>query len=677
MSGKSSGSYGFLSAARVAFEASRQVSASIVRGIQGPFLDYEVDHANSIFVGPWEVKRAVNKKTFAGFCVWSFDKQSFGKTFNLGQDVVDRVYHQCRKDARQCTLLRHPCILRIVEPIYETKNRICFVSEGVKMTVSALNCDISGTVQVDSGTCIFHSLVATKNISELEIKFGLVCICEALEFLHEHAHLMHLSISPESILVSDDNSFKLCGFQHCLSLNCMQKPEFNFSDTVENTRALITPILEWTAPELVDVWTESCSKESDCFSFALLALWLLRGERMIQAGCSLDIYNRTLARWNIDPGKDFMLSQIFVTLRSQLSRKPNDRPSMSECLSCLSEDRSIQALLFLRNNANKTVEEKDEFLNSCLQGTLVRDFGKNLTSTFLMPFVLDCLRIQSIRRVSVQVLMRLCDTIDMITFENDVMPVIRQLLKGGTEADIEKIADNVKTLARFRGGEMILSILKASANNLCSTKLRDVLQNVGNLGSDYSPEIKQKFCILYTHICSQTDSGQVRLACLRNLSQCSDSLTDSMRTAMFEKIERIAQVDKSGQTSAAIAMLVEGMCTHSGIDFSSKKGLPLLSPMLSNEYLNSYEFQVIYRAMENILHRIRTHKLGNQGSVQEDSNFQIRKGEPISLGGKLVECDQNFVKFDDIRWQNPSPKDEELSPEGIPRKRSERLKELL
>lgn len=676
MSGKSSNTSSFLNVARVAFEASRQVSASIVKGIQGPFLDYEVDHASTILVGPWQVKRAINKTKSTGFCVWSFDKQSFAKTFNLGQQAVDRVYHICKKDARQCTLLRHPCILRVVEPIYETKNRISFVSEGVKMTVGALNCDISGTVKVDTGTNIFHSLVSTKDISELEIKFGLVCISEALKFLHEKARLVHLSLSPHSVLIGDDNSFKLCGFQHCHSLDGIKKPEFDFSDTVQNLYAVNNPILEWTAPELVDVWTVSCSKESDCFSFALLALWLLRGERMIPSGCSLEMYNKMLTRWNIEPGEERMLPHILVILRRQLSTKPDDRPSMSECLSSLSADGNIRALLFLRNSVNKTVEEKNDFLKSCLQGTLVRDFGRNLTSTMLLPFVLDCLRVHAIRRFSVQVLMKLCDTIDKVTFENDILPVIQELLESGNEVDIAEIADNVRTFARFQGGEMTLSILKASSDKLCAAKLRDVLENIGNLGSDYPSDIRQKFCLLYSHIGMSTDSGQVRLVCLRNLTECSDSLTHSMKNTVFENTNRIAQVDKSSQTTVAIATLIEGMCAHSDIDFSSKRGLPLLSPMLSNENLNEHDFQAVYCSMGKILYNIGARKIGKERSMQKYP-VQGSKHKPLSLGVEIFETDQSLLKFDDITWQKFSPEAEAPSNRGSQQKEGDQYKALL
>jgi len=598
--------------------------------------------------GPWEIKRATNKKINGGFCVWLFDKQSFGKHFHLGVHEVDHIYNLCKKDARQCTLLRHPCILRIVEPIYETKNKIAFVSEGVKMTVDAFSSDMSGTINVDySSNSIFHSLVATKNISELEIKFGLVCICEAVEFLHEQARLMHLSICPQSVLVGDDNSFKVCGFRHCYSLDSKRKPDFHFSDRFENLSAVNHPILEWTAPEVVEVWTESCSKKCDCFSFALLALWLLRGEKMIPRGCSLDMYNKILAKWNIDPGDE---SSQQLTFYRQLSKNPSDRPSMSECLACLSKDRSIQALLFLRSNANKTIEQKIEFLRACLQG-IISEFGGNLTSSFLLPFVLDSLKVQTLRRISVQVLIKLCEKIDRTSFQNDIVPVINQLLENRNEADIVELAGNVRTFARFTGSsgeEMTLSILKASANNLSSTKLKDALEVIGDLVSDYSLDMKQKFCLLYTHICAQTDSGQVRLVCLNILNRCSDSLTHSVKNEVFEKMERIAQVDKSGQTSAAIALLLEGICAHSSVDFSSKKGLPLLSPMLSDDNLSMEDFQVIYCCMENILHRIGARKKSNQNN--HDGRFNV--SGPLSLRGEAFEANQNLFQFQGTMWQN-------------------------
>lgn len=669
----------FQNAARVAFEASRQVSASIAASIHGPFADYSVDHSKCMYVGPWEVKRATSKKKSGGFCVWSFDKISYGKTYNLGQHLVDRIFELCRKDAKQCTLLRHPCVLRIVEPVHETKNKISFVSEGVKMTLAALHCDMSGTLSIDSNsTAVFHSTLTSTNVSEVEIKFGLICVCEAVIFLHEQARLIHLSISPQSVLIGDDNNFKVAGFQHCQPLNSGEKPEFNFAGNAQNSHTADHPLLEWTAPELVDAWTLSCSHECDSFSFALLSLWLLRGERLIPCGCSLDVYNKIMGKWSIGFRENERMPNLLTILQQQLSIKPCDRPSMSECLAHLSQDENIQALLFMKNNANKTIEQKNAFLHACLQGPLLPQLGKNLTSSFLAPFTIDCLKTEALHKVSVRILMRICDKVDNVCFQSIIAPVIHQLLQSRNESDIEEIATNVKTIPRFPGSdgeEMVLAILKASVDKLYPAKQKAVLENIGGLALSYPTDIKQKFCMVYIHTCAKTESGQVRLICLRNLYRCSDSLTPAVSSIVFDNVEKIAQVDTTSQTSAAIARLVEGLCAHS-TQFSSKRGLPFLTPMLSNESLNMDDFQVIYCAIEKILSRIRTLRIG-ESSMGKKVDDNLSDNNPISMKNNISIRDRSLNRFDDTVRQNQESKTSKPVAQCVPVDQLDPFEDLL
>lgn len=647
----------FQNAARAALEASRQVSASIVKGIQGPFVDYQILSDRSIHVGPWEVKRATHNKKHGEFCVWSFDRQNFARNFRLDQHKVDKLFRLCQKDARQSTLLRHPYILQIVEPIHETRNRISFVSEGVKMPLSAIRCDLAGTIEVAPGSEAFHETLTSKILSELEIKFGLVCICEAIRFIHEQAHLMHLSISPQSVVICSDHSFKICGFQHSCSLENGHKPDFNFKDTYDNLPLTIDhPVLEWTAPELVDVWSTSCSKECDYFSFGLLARWLLIGEKVIPDGCSLNTYNRLLSNWKIDTTEDIRISNVFAILNREISKRAVDRPSVTELLECFSEDKSIQALLFLKSTADKTLEQKHRFIVTSIHEELLRSLGENLIAAVLIPFILESIKVETLQEVSVRVLVNVSDRVDASIFQDIIMPVIYQLLKGKNKSNIEEIAKNVQKFAKLSGPageEITLAILQASLQKLCPSKQKGILETVGKIAVDYPPDIQQKFCMIYLQACAKTESGQVRLICLQNLHQCSNSLALSMLDTVFEKMHQISQVDQSGPTSAAISQLVNAICVRCGPKFASIRALPMLAPMLCRQSLTGSNFQVVFSAIQNILQGIRECKMKSSASKRDTA---ITQGDPnISIGnGRALEGRQGTI------WQNPTPTSREM-----------------
>lgn len=195
----------------------------------------------------------------------------------------------------------------------------------------------------------------------------------------------------------------------------------------------------------------------------------------------------------------------------------------------------------------------------------------------------------------------------------------------------------------------------------------------------YPTDIKQKFCLVYIHTCAKTESGQVRLICLRNLYRCSDSLTPAVTSILFDNVEKIAQVDTTSQTSAAIARLVEGMCTHSknsNIEFSSKRGLPFLTPMLSNESLNMDDFQVIYCAIEKILSRIRKLRIG-ESSTGKKVDDNLSDSNPISLKNNISMRDGSLNKFDDIVWQNRESKTSKPVAQCVPADQFDPFEDLL
>ena len=51
---------------------------------------------------------------------------------------------------------------------------------------------------------------------DVEIKYGLLQLCEGLAFLHDSVKLLHRNISPESIILNHQGAWKIFGFDFCL-----------------------------------------------------------------------------------------------------------------------------------------------------------------------------------------------------------------------------------------------------------------------------------------------------------------------------------------------------------------------------------------------------------------------------------------------------------------------------
>lgn len=51
---------------------------------------------------------------------------------------------------------------------------------------------------------------------DVEIRYGVVQLCEGLAFLHNEVKLLHRNISPESIIINSNGAWKLAGFELCV-----------------------------------------------------------------------------------------------------------------------------------------------------------------------------------------------------------------------------------------------------------------------------------------------------------------------------------------------------------------------------------------------------------------------------------------------------------------------------
>ena len=616
----------FQTAAKVALEASRHVSASIAKGIHKStwLIDYDVDQSHSIHVGPWQVHLAVHSKKGGEFSVWTFDKAAFSRTFNVVDSrVVEETFERCRKDARQCSKLRHPNILHLVEPVFESRQKIMLVSEGIRMSLDALSCDLAGDAHIQQGKVL---LGCGTYMPELEIKFGLTCICEAMNFLHENGQLLHRGICPSSIVVSSSSVWKMCGFQYSISLTSRDFSMFSFYQMplVGMYGVGNHPVLQWTPPELVDdSWRTPVapSVQSDYFSFGSVALWLLKGQKSFPDNCSLEEYRRIVSQWKMG-GYASLGSDLEGVLQGQVSSPMGERPCIRDVLMCLSNDKSVQALKFLVNTADKAEEQKLSFLREA--SSYYEKFGSTITSSLLVPFLLESLRSDgSLRSEALCVLLKACKWTDTSVFERDVLPVLRQIVSHGSEADIEEVVRNIRNLSPVvsgsSGSDLVFDILKRSIDVLSPKMQKLALESVAFVTKQlmYPSDAMKRFIDLYVHACLRTNSSQVRTTCLKLLYDCVEHMSPSLMDSVFDQIKKCSAVDLSGMTSVLVARLVEGMCQHANAAFSSKKALPLLTSMLTNEDLSNQQFHDVYIAVEKILKQIKASRLGDQRKEAE------------------------------------------------------------
>jgi SCY1-like protein 2 len=248
-------------------------------------------------------------------------------------------------------------------------------------------------------------------LHDLEMKYGMCQVMEALAFCHQNAHMVHGNLTPHQIFVTPKGQWKLSGFHFSFhsyasidgNTNSGQQPQqpaiippeldeivpFN-----SISKSSFVPSLDYAAPEYVRDKKPGFS--SDIFSFGLLYCQLLRANGKTTASNAdesdappkeegfnpsaplLNTY-QNVERYNTALGRLYetlstqepyckLSQEILDSLRQVCSINPKERPTAHFILShCeLLFGHEVKALRYLNNMEMREPVKKAQFLRSLL-----------------------------------------------------------------------------------------------------------------------------------------------------------------------------------------------------------------------------------------------------------------------------------------------------------------------
>lgn len=102
-------------------------------------------------------------------------------------------------------------MIKVLEPLEETNTQMVIVTEPV---FGSLHNIITQFTDVPTAP---DDRTAVK-LSPLEVKYGLFHLSETLQFLHHEAKLAHCNMNPSAVIVTQDGSWKLAGFEFVSSI---------------------------------------------------------------------------------------------------------------------------------------------------------------------------------------------------------------------------------------------------------------------------------------------------------------------------------------------------------------------------------------------------------------------------------------------------------------------------
>ena len=225
--------------------------------------DYEITrHVGS--AGPgllWKLYSGYKKSTKQEATIFVLHKKSLEVYSKKERELIIEAF---KKGSTQLARLKHPRILSLQHQLEESKDSLAFATEPCFCSVANVFGNHESMPSPLPNDFINYKLY------DVEIKYGLMQLAEALSFLHKDAKLMHRNVSPESIVINTNGAWKLACFElsltHCNDPNDALK--YPFKEWDAGLPPILNPNLDYLAPEYSI--SDKCDCSSDMFSYGML-----------------------------------------------------------------------------------------------------------------------------------------------------------------------------------------------------------------------------------------------------------------------------------------------------------------------------------------------------------------------------------------------------------------------
>ncbi|ONH70133.1 Protein kinase-like protein SCY1 [Cyberlindnera fabianii] len=484
-----------------------------------------------------------------------FDKKKFEALLTKNniikrgdKSILNDAYEVLRNQVANLAKFRHPNVLTLIEPLEEHKASFLFVTE---LVTGCLN-------------------TVPPELDDVSIQKGLLQVANALEFVHNQARMVHLSIQPSSIFINDNSDWKVSGLGH---LQPVESEDYFIPQYDPRMPGFININLNYTAPEVV--FENKAYPASDMFSLGCVIYYLYNdgSGSIINCNSSTNYYKEDYEKFERmlkqnNPRQLFkkVPESLFKVLPQLISRYPNQRITPQEFIeSDYFNNPLVKVMVFLDEFPTKSDEEKLIFLKSLIN--LLPLFPQSILQKKILPIMSDLLqrKIVPLIQVTLTIILIIGKTLSQLTFHDKIYEtVIDDKLLNFEEAQIV-LLENLDILQqKVKNEEFKKLLLKLTDKTLdlknsfqVQAKTLDRMDII--LQSIDFPNIKNnifpKICLIF----SKTTSLQVKLKAIEAFVQLIDKkgidkfiisetllpLLKSMKTRELKIMSAILQVYKS------------------------------------------------------------------------------------------------------------------------------------
>lgn len=309
--------------------------------------------------------------------VFVFDKKTllnYIAESGMNKKVAEDVYIRLRREVNSLSKLRHPSIVKVIEPLEESKAEISFVTEPlIGCLKSVIDLHTRNPSDDDS------------DWNDLVIQRGLLQVTEGLMFLHNHVGYVHLDIQPTSIVIDSKGDWKLSGMG--FATNFQESKQEYFIDQFDPRLPQFVQLnLDYAAPELV--LDHKLDPTNDIFSLGCLILTIYCSKPPLSTKNIVSTYKNelpTITRQLRNPRIPSHLSSVIPRLLARAPLERIDLQSLKQ--SEYFDNQLVRTINFLDEFPGKLVSEKKVFLQGIY--SILNQFPKSVLQRKVLTSLLD------------------------------------------------------------------------------------------------------------------------------------------------------------------------------------------------------------------------------------------------------------------------------------------------
>ncbi|XP_061500934.1 SCY1-like protein 2 isoform X3 [Anopheles gambiae] len=576
----------------------------------------------------WKIHEGYRKTDGKECSIFVFEKRTAEKLHKPKRK--ETVTEILRASVKQLERFRHPKILQIMHTVEESSETLSFATEPVIASLANILAyqEAGGTITgpPSTGASGQHcpNSVATNRPAhakeytflDIELKYGILQITEALSFLHYSGQVIHKNVCPSSILITKKGTWKLAGFEFTERTN-----ETDATDPVPcqpwSTRAskLVQPNLDYMAPEIQI--NSSCSILSDMFSLGMVICAIFNhGRSLIQSGNSTSTYLKQMEL--LDEAVHNILPRIPIPLQEAttrlLKKSPGARPT-AQLLTLIKyfSDPAVQALQFLDVINMKDPTQKTHYYRSTLREVLPF-IPRKLWWQHIWPNLQQEMRADEVLAAVLQPALTLVQESSNSEYEAIILPTFKTVFVApkSIQATVALLENLHIILEKTPRDDIRTEVLPLLFNALESTTIQvqsAALVAVTNV-YDYLDDITIKKLVL-PKLKSVFEKNQSDLKIMGNVLQCVERTLDKLdKSQIIDEVlpllleVRLTDPDIVVRVVNIYRIMLCDKKYGLTVNIMATKVMPTLLPQTVNPSLNLEQFMILLEVLQEMLDQI-------------------------------------------------------------------------